>query len=159
ASPYQLTVTVPVGATCAPITETANGLTAYANLPFTPTYPGTGTLGPSSLAPRVDLSAGAGPFRVVPGDFDRDGKPDLALVNAYDANVWVFRNLGGALSSATFSPPLILSVGGGFDSLYGLAVADFDGDGRLDIVVANRTSNNVTVFRNISTGPGPLNSS
>ena len=40
ASATNLVVTVPVGATYAPITETVNGLTAYANQPFMPTFPG-----------------------------------------------------------------------------------------------------------------------
>jgi hypothetical protein len=153
ASFYELTVTVPVGATCAPITVTADGLTGYANRPFLVTYAGSGTLDTASLGPRIDLSVGDGPVKAVFGDLDRDGRPDLVLAHAYDASVWVFRNLGtnGALSPGSFASPVILNVGGGFDSVYGLALGDFDGDGRLDIVVANRVNNNVSVFRNTST--------
>src|SRR5437016_4285048 len=43
ASVTNLTVTVPAGASYAPITATVNGLTAYANSAFLPTFQGAGT--------------------------------------------------------------------------------------------------------------------
>ena len=43
ASATNLTVTVPVGATYAPITETVNGLVAYAYTAFQPTFIGDGS--------------------------------------------------------------------------------------------------------------------
>ena len=35
----------------------------------------------------VDYGAGAGPSSVVVGDFDRDGKPDLAVANGLSHDV------------------------------------------------------------------------
>ena len=65
ASATNLMVTVPVGATYAPITETVNGLTAYANQPFMPTFSGDGSgITVNSFAPQLVLPAGNGPIKL-----------------------------------------------------------------------------------------------
>jgi uncharacterized protein YjbI with pentapeptide repeats len=153
ASVTNLVVTVPVGATYAPITETVNGMTAYANTPFLPTFLGDGSsISPSSFAPRVDLPGGSGPWITAIADLDGDGKPDLVVANAYDGTVSLFRNIStnGPLTINSFAPrvDLSLAVGG---SPGGLAVADVDGDGKLDVVVADQNNNQIMIFRNIST--------
>jgi len=157
ASPTGLTVTVPTGATYAPITVTVNGLTAYSQASFLPTFLSGESLSPASLSGPGNLSAGNGPARVVIGDLDGDGKPDVVIANVYDGSVWIYRNIStnGALAAASFAPPVIFTIGGGSDSLYGLALADLDGDGRLDIVTANRNLNIVSIFQNLSS-PGSL---
>jgi hypothetical protein len=157
ASTTSLTVTVPVGATFAPITETINGLTAYSRQPFLPTFPGGGILGSSSFGPQLVLGGGNGPSRVAFGDMDGDGKPDVVVANVYDGSIWIYRNIStnGALTTGSLAPPVIFTIGGGRDSTWGLALADTDGDGRLDIVVGNRNLNMVSIFQNFST-PGNL---
>ncbi len=153
ASVTNLVVTVPAGATYAPITETVNGLTAYADAPFLPTFASGGTLGSSSFGPQVNLGAGNGPARVAIGDLDGDGKPDVVVANVYDGSIWIYRNIStnGVLSANSFAPPVILAIGGGTDSTWGLALADLTGNGRLDIVVANRNFNMVSIFQNFCT--------
>src|SRR5208282_2392688 len=101
--------TVPVGATYAPITETVNGLTAYADTPFLPTFLSGGTLGSSSFGPQLNLGAGNGPSREVIGDLDGDGKPDVVVANVYDGSIWIYRNIStnGTLAAASFAPPVI----------------------------------------------------
>src|SRR5204862_8175523 len=103
-------------------TATVSGLTAQARSPFVVTFPGTGLLDSSSLAARVDLPAGSGPYWVRVGDLDGDGRPDLAVANAYSADVYVFRNLNtnGLPLSGSWGAATILPVGGGRDSLYGM---------------------------------------
>jgi FG-GAP-like repeat/IPT/TIG domain/Immunoglobulin I-set domain/FG-GAP repeat len=157
ASTTSLTVMVPVGATYTPITETVNGLTAYSDAAFLPTFHSGGTLGSASFGPQLVLGGGYGPSRVVFGDMDGDGKPDVVVANIYDGSIWIYRNINtnGTLTAASLAPPVIFDMGGGRDSTWGLALADLDGDGRLDIVLANRNFNTVSVFQNFST-PGNI---
>ena len=73
------------------------------------------------------------------GDFNGDGKPDLAVTNSGANGVNVFLNSGGGLSAVSAIP----ATG---DSPSSIAAADFNGDGKLDLAVANSRSNNVTIL-------------
>ena len=93
-------------------------------------------------APTV-LGASTAASRVVVGDFNGDGKPDLAAIsgNAVD----VFLNAGGN----AFAAPVVLALPG---TPYMLAAGDLNGDGRADLAVANQNGDNVSVV--LSTGNG-----
>ncbi len=153
----QLVVTTPVGATYQPITVTVNGLTASSAQPFIITFPGSQSFDANSFAPKVDLTTNTNPSNIAIGDLDNDGKPDMVLVNQGDNSISIFRNTGtdGNINSNSFAPKFNLSVG---SSPYWPAIGDLDGDGKLDIAVANVFSNSVSVFRNISVA-GTLTSS
>ncbi len=85
ASSISLTVTVPSGATYAPITilNTATTLTSYSRSNFITTFsPNTGSsFISSSFATKADFNTSTYPENVAIGDFDGDGKPDLAVAN------------------------------------------------------------------------------
>ncbi len=159
ASVTNLTVMVPVSATYAPITETVNGLTAYADQPFMPTFPGIGQINSSSLASQVVLPTGKGPGRVVIADLDGDGKPDLIISDGFAGEISIYRNIStnGSLTAGSFAPrvDLQMGIGGTYCDPYTLAVADLDGDGRLDIIALNADNNIISIFRNISS-PGSI---
>jgi hypothetical protein len=152
ASPTHLVVTVPVGATFAPISVTVKGLTTYSDQPFLPTFAGNGSaISAASFAPRLDLPSGKGPIQVVIADLDGDGKPDLIVANDYNNTISLYRNLStaGSLTSASFAPPVNLATPPGSYSPYGIAVADLDGDGKLDIIATDFDGTNlVSVYRN-----------
>jgi hypothetical protein len=152
ASPTSLTVTVPAGATYAPITVAVGGLMAYANAPFLVTFAG-GTNSSTALAPRLDLPAMDGPGVVAIADLDGDGRPDL-LVASGDQGLSIYQNISsnGTITAASFAPPVNLPLPAGLQTM---TVADVDGDGKLDIVVLNRNLNQVLILKNIST-PGVL---
>src|ERR1700683_400468 len=69
ATSNSLTVTVPPGAMYAPITVTVNGLVAWANAAFMPTF-NTGASDTLALAPRLDLPAGNSPGQALFADVD-----------------------------------------------------------------------------------------
>ena len=147
ATSTQLTVTVPTGATYAPITvlNTVTGLLAYANSNFTPTFtPNKGDITTTDFSAKVDFTTGAGPYSVAIGDLDGDGKADLAVANYGSNTVSVFRNTG---SSGTISYAAKVDfTTGSFP--YSVAIGDLDGDGKADLAVANVSSATVSVFRN-----------
>ncbi len=85
--------------------------------------------------------AGGYPVSVAVGDFNGDGKTDLAVANAGSNNVTVLLgNVSGGFTPASGSPIAVGSAPGS------VAVADFNGDGKTDLAVANGGSNNVTVL-------------
>jgi hypothetical protein len=78
------------------------------------------------------------------GDFDADGRPDLAT-SAAGAGIYVFPNDAPAgVQSRTFGQ----SVGGSFDFVVtsDVEIVDLDGDGALDAVAAAGDANSVVVF-------------
>ena len=70
------------------------------------------------------------PYSVAIGDFNGDGKQDLAVANAGSNTVSI--RLGDGLGG--FSGSTNVSVGSG---PYSVAIGDFNGDGKQDLAVAN----------------------
>src|SRR5260370_431795 len=82
--------------------------------------------------PQTEYAAGTatGPSCIVVGDFNGDGKLDLAVTNFSDRNVSVLLGNG----DGTFQPAQSFSVG---PNPWYFAVGDFNGDGKLDLAVAD----------------------
>ena len=117
----------------------------------------SGTIDASSFAARMAFSTGSNPYSVAIGDLDGDGKPDLAVTNSGSNTVSVFRNTStsGTIDASSFAAKVDFSTG---SFPLGVAIGDLDGDGKLDLAVANYTGNTVSVFRNTSTS-GTINAS
>jgi ligand-binding sensor domain-containing protein len=152
ATSTQLAVTVPTGATFAPITvlNTITGLLAYSNSNFTPTFsPNKGSITTADFTPKVDFTAGAFPWSMSIGDLDGDGNADLAVANYGSNTVSVYRNTSssGSITTSSFAPKVDFVTGAGPVSV---AIGDLDGDGKADLAVTNNGSNTVSVFRNTS---------
>jgi hypothetical protein len=152
ATSTSLTVTTPAGATYAPIslTDTTTHLTVYSSARFTPTFLSSRVVDVNAFAAKVDFATGVGPYSTVIADFDHDGKPDIAVSNAGNNSVSVFRNIStiGSITAGSFAAKVDFTTG---TSPHGIAVGDVDGDGKLDFVVPNWDSNTISVFRNTST--------
>jgi tetratricopeptide (TPR) repeat protein len=75
-------------------------------------------------------------------DFDGDGKPDLFLVGAGEANSHLLHNVGGGKFEDVTEKAGLASVGAGF----GCAAGDFDNDGVTDLAVCE--TDGVRLFHN-----------
>ena len=87
--------------------------------------------GDGTFASPVTYQAGNGPFDLAIGDFNGDGKPDLAVTLGTLMSVSVLLNNG----DGTFQSPLNYAVGAG--SYLGLG--DFNGDGSPGLVLPTDT--------------------
>jgi hypothetical protein len=159
ASATSLTLTVPAGATYAPISllNTGTELTAYSPSRFTPTYsPAKIAITPSDFLPKQDFATDSSPYSVAIGDLDGDGKPDLAVANQSSNTVSVYYNTSssGSIGTGSFAAKQDFATG---SSPYSVAIGDLDGDGKPDLAVANYGSTSVSVLRNTSTSGGNVN--
>jgi hypothetical protein len=116
---------------------------------------GTGTF-PS----HVQYAVPGNPVAIIHGDFNGDGKQDLATADQFTSEISVLLGNGdgtfqGHKEYATGAKPVAL------------ATADLNGDGKLDIVVVNSNGNTVSVLlgngdgtfqtqKTYATGNGPL---
>src|SRR6516162_5014989 len=91
-----------------------------------------------TFLPPVTLPAGVDPRTVTVADFNRDGTPDLAVVNAgpSSASQSVSVLLGDGRGS--FRPAVttaVLNGGAGNGGAQSVAVGDFNGDGLTDLAL------------------------
>jgi hypothetical protein len=91
-------------------------------------------------------TVGGNPSTVVVGDFNGDGRLDLAVSNQTPSIVTILLGDGTGNFSPTASSPAVGATPAG------LAVGDFNGDGKLDLATANFTDNNVTILLGDGTG-------
>ena len=143
AAPYELGVTLPIGANYQNISVTnfETGLTAYSAKPFIPTFSGS-----MAFAAKEDFATGGGPNATAMGDIDGDGKPDMATINGSDNTVSIFRN-SSTSGSISFDDTINLVTG---VQPKCITLVDIDGDGRLDVAITSFLYK-LSVFLNTST--------
>jgi hypothetical protein len=152
ASTTSLTVTIPLGATFQPISilNLATVLTGFSSVPFRVTYPGGSIILESLAEDRVDFTAGTLSLFIATGDLDGDGKTDMVTANFNANTISIFRNTAnlGSITETSFAVKVDIVTATNPRSI---AIGDIDGDGKIDMAVANSGSNSVSVFRNTST--------
>ena len=153
ASATSVTVTVPTGATYAPITllNTGGSLAASSVRNFTPTYsPAKTTITATDFQAKQDFTTETNPYSVAMGDLDGDGKADLVVANSNSYTVSVYRNTSssGSIGLGSFAAKVDFATG---TFPISVALGDLDGDGKPDLAVLNSGSYTVSVYRNTAT--------
>ncbi len=97
--------------------------------------------GDGTLQAHVDYFVGDFPTGIVAGDFNGDGKIDLAIPNKFDATVSILYGNG----DGTLQQQALVAVGSDPASI---AAGDFNGDGKTDLIVPCVGSNLVSVLLN-----------
>ena len=92
-----------------------------------------------TFATSVSYGTGNNPFSLISGDFDRDGKADVAFTNG-DVN-----RFSVLLGNGDGTFPTFQTYAAGYQPV-AAGAADLNGDGYLDLVVANYGSNSVSVL-------------
>ena len=112
-----------------------------------------GIINASSLAAKVNFISDtiSMPSAVAIGDLDGDGKPEIVVANSYSNTLSILKNISKAatIDSTSFAAAINLTTG---LAPAAVAIADIDGDGKLDLVTANLNAKSVSVFRNKITG-------
>jgi len=114
--------------------------------------------GRESLAGRYPNSGNYGPSSVALGDLNGDGKPELAIACCDKPVVSVLPNRGDGRFGPKLeyrtgrpthipgtSPPTLLLP----DSAFSASIGDLNGDGKLDLAVANYSSSTVSVLLDV----------
>lgn len=150
ASQTALTVIVPAGATYEPITVTCDGLTGSSSLPFIKTFAGGDSLfKQSSFAPYIIFPTKGLLNFVLLNDLDNDGKTDIILGSGGlggNGGIEVFRNMCTP-GHIAFAPHKDFKTS---SRVYTMAMGDFDGDGRKDVIIDNYDLKKISILRNTS---------
>ncbi len=108
------------------------------------------TAGMMSFGDPVPFPTGMSPFAIAIGDLDGDHKPDIVVANIEADSVSVLMNTtpDGA-TTPSFAAKVDLPTG---MRPYAVAVGDLNRDGKPDIVVADETSNAISILLAQGTG-------
>jgi hypothetical protein len=105
---------------------------------------GNGTFNAAVNYATTNGGSGTAPDGIVAGDFNGDGKTDLATSDSGGGvSVLLNNGSGGFGAASTFAAGT---------SPKGIVAADFTGDGKLDLAVVNGTSNNVSLLAGDGSG-------
>jgi uncharacterized repeat protein (TIGR01451 family) len=98
--------------------------------------------GDGTFQAAVTYSAGASSESLAVGDFNGDSKADLAVVSGFGVSILLGNGDGTFQAAVTYTSGSLGQGGGGTS----VAVGDFNGDGKADLVVSNSNNNNLAVL-------------
>ena len=102
---------------------------------------GDGTFQPPPPPAVIQLPAGFTPTALAAGDFNKDGRMDLAVTGEGANAVWIFLGNG----DGTFTTGANRQYATGQSPVW-VSTGDFDGDGNRDLAIANHADDTVSIF-------------
>jgi hypothetical protein len=105
-------------------------------------------IGVLGFASKVDFTTGSTPFSVSIGDFNGDGKPDLATANSGSAsnNASILLNTTATRATTpTFAPKVDFKTG---STPFSVSIGDLNSDGKPDLATANFSDNTASILLN-----------
>jgi hypothetical protein len=107
---------------------------------------GGGYASPVSYYSGQFVNASSKPVALAASDFDNDGHLDMIVANNGEGTITLFR--GNADGTFNTTPTVFKLANQYAAKPASLAVADFDNDGRADVLTADTTSSNATLLTN-----------
>lgn len=102
-----------------------------------------------TVSPIVELIVAAVPNSIALRDLNGDNKPEIIAANPSTNSISILRNMTTTnATTPTFAAKVDYTVG---TNPHALHVADLNKDGKLDVIVANRSANTASVLLNTST--------
>ena len=113
---------------------------------------GNGTFGDVTTKARIDRTNGHYAFSVSTFDFDDDGWPDIYIACDSAPSILYHNNHDGTFTDVAVMAGVSFNEDGREQAGMGTTIADYNGDGRLDIFKTNFSDDTPTLYRNDGDG-------
>jgi hypothetical protein len=134
----------------APVMCGPRGLPAAKNIMYR--NRGNGSFEDVSVKTHIDRADGHYSLGISTVDFDDDGWPDIYVACDSTASILYHNNRDGTFTDVAVMAGAAFNEDGRAQAGMGATVADFDGDGRLDIFKTNFSDDTSTLYRNNGNG-------
>jgi hypothetical protein len=99
--------------------------------------------GDGTFASQASYDVGTGPAWIATGDFNKDGNIDVAVANQNSNTISILMGNG----DGTFQPQTTVTTGNVPVSVITANIHDSNGNGNLDLVVANHSDNTISILQ------------
>lgn len=113
---------------------------------------GDGTFEDVTVKAHIDQTNGHYAFSVSTFDFDDDGWPDIYIACDSTPSILYHNNRDGTFTDVAVTAGAAFNEDGREQAGMGSTVADYDGDGKLDIFKTNFSDDTATLYRNKGDG-------
>jgi hypothetical protein len=110
---------------------------------------GDGTFEDVTSKARIDQTNGHYAFSISTLDFDDDGWPDIYVACDSTPSILYHNNRNGTFTDVAVTSGAAFNEDGREQAGMGSTIADYDGDGKLDIFKTNFSDDTATLYRNL----------
>ncbi len=111
-------------------------------------FKNTGSGGVAAFGERTFYAANNYPLKLATGDFNEDGRLDIALTCSNGSKISLYKNTAAA-GNLSFDPKMDMEAG---VNVISIAVGNIDGDSKPDILTGRQNFFSINVFQNTSSG-------